>query len=71
MKQKLTMIIFNLLLIYSNNEQNEFFDQWSPEPILSAYNWSTLTNTFDCIKQIMNAKIFDKLVTDHREMELL
>ncbi|CAF4644588.1 unnamed protein product [Rotaria sp. Silwood2] len=62
MKQKLTMIILHLLLTYSNNEENEFYDKWSPEPILPAYTWPILSNTFDYIKQIMNGKTFSELL---------
>ncbi|CAF1500441.1 unnamed protein product, partial [Rotaria magnacalcarata] len=62
MKQKLTMIIVNLLLTYSNNEENEFYDKWLPEPILPVSNWSTLKDTFDYIKQVVNAKTFSELL---------
>ncbi|CAF0715627.1 unnamed protein product [Adineta steineri] len=62
MKQKLTMIIFKLLLTYWNNQENEFYDPWSPQLILPAYPWSILRNTFDYIKQIMNAKTFVELL---------
>ncbi|CAF4008382.1 unnamed protein product, partial [Rotaria sp. Silwood1] len=62
MKQKLTMIILHLLLTYLNNEENEFYDKWLPEPILPAYTWSILRNTFDYIKQIMNTKTFSELL---------
>ena len=61
MKHKLTTIIFNLLLTYWNNEENEYYDSWLPEPILPAYNWSILRNTFNYIKQIMNAKTLTEL----------
>jgi hypothetical protein len=62
MKQKLTMIILRLLLTYSNNKENEFYDQWAPQPIIPAYTWAILRNTFEYIKQIMNAKIFIELL---------
>ena len=63
MKQKLTKIILQLLLTYSNkNQLNEFYDQWAPQPILPIYDWITLKNTFDYIKQIMNAKNFVELL---------
>ncbi|CAF1289857.1 unnamed protein product [Rotaria sordida] len=62
MKQKLTIIILHLLLTYWNNEENEFYDQWLPEPILPAYTWSILKKTFDYIKQIMNGKTFSELL---------
>jgi len=57
-KQNLTMIIFHILLTYSNDQQNQFYDQWMPEPILPAYNWTIIRNTFDYIKQILNGKTF-------------
>jgi hypothetical protein len=62
MKQKLTMIILRLLLTYWNNKENQFYDQWAPQPIIPAYTWSILKNTFEYIKQIMNAKIFIELL---------
>lgn len=62
MKQKLTMIILHLLLTYSNDQENEYYDKWLPEPILPAYNWSSIKITFDYIKQIMNVKSFSELL---------
>jgi hypothetical protein len=62
MKQNLTMIILHILLTYSNDQQNEFYDQWLPEPILPVYNWVMIRNTFDYVKQIMNGKIFVEIL---------
>jgi len=57
-KQNLTMIIYHILLTYSNDQQNQFYDKWAPEPILPAYNWEIIKNTFDYLKQIINGKTF-------------
>ncbi len=62
MKQNLTMIILHILLTYSNDQQNEFYDQWLPEPILPANNWTIIRHTFEYIKQIMNGKTFIEIL---------
>ncbi|UJR28997.1 hypothetical protein I4U23_010215 [Adineta vaga] len=55
-KQKLTIIIFKLFLTYQNDQDNEFYDPWSPQSILPVYSWSIIKTTLDYIKQIMNMK---------------
>jgi hypothetical protein len=61
-KQNLTMIIFHILLTYLNDQENEFYDKWSPEPILPAYNWQIIQNTFDYIKQLVHGKTFGDIL---------
>ncbi|CAF0938650.1 unnamed protein product [Adineta ricciae] len=62
LKQKMTMIIFQLLLTYENDEQSEFYDPWAPQPILPVYTWPVLKTTFNYVKQLMNMKTFVELL---------
>ena len=58
----MTKIVLCLLLTYWNNEENDSFDPWKPEPIAPAYSWPILRKTFDYILQITNGKSLIELL---------
>lgn len=57
-KQNLTMIIYHILLTFSNNQQNEYYDQWAPDSIQPTFHWDIIINTFDLIRLSTNGKSF-------------